>query len=93
VKERKSAGNVTEIEEKSFIVVRKEADSLPDDPARKHTNSASVVLAFPIDEDDAPIVDENQYVYAYLPLRQVGFSVRIIHCRMNKTRAYTMSSF
>lgn len=48
---------------------------LPEDGTRKHTDEAKVILAFPIDSDSVPVI-QQQYVFAYLPLRRVGFSVR-----------------
>jgi hypothetical protein len=38
-------------------VIRKEINNLPPDEARKHTDQATVVLAFPVDEDDEPIIE------------------------------------
>jgi hypothetical protein len=38
-------------------------------------DKADVVLAFPLSDDDVPI-PEGQHVFAYLPLRKVGFKVR-----------------
>lgn len=60
---------------KSFYVVRKEVNDLPHDEARQNINSASVVLAFPLSEEKVPMV-EQQHVFAFLPLRRAGFSVR-----------------
>jgi hypothetical protein len=57
-----------------FHLTRRQLDSLPSDNARKHTNQAEVVLAFPLDEDHDPIIDQ-QHVFAFLPLRNVGFTV------------------
>lgn len=59
---------------RTFHVTRKEVKNLPHDDARKHTNRATVVLAFPVDENSLPVV-EQQHVFAFLPLRQAGFTV------------------
>ncbi|MCJ1310202.1 hypothetical protein MMC25_003863 [Agyrium rufum] len=61
---------------KKFHVSRKELRDLPPDNARKLTNTATVVLAFPIDDEEEPII-EQQHVFAYLPLRLAGFSFLI----------------
>lgn len=48
--------------------------NLPHHHARPHSNKAKVVLAFPLDSQSVPIV-QQQYVFAFLPIRQVGFGV------------------
>lgn len=63
-----------EHENRYYHVITRAVQGLPDDEARKNNDKATVVLAFPVNEGDAPIVEE-QYVYAFLPLRQVGFTV------------------
>ncbi|TGO71885.1 hypothetical protein BELL_0517g00020 [Botrytis elliptica] len=63
---------------KSFWVKKHRAFNLPPDPARQHIHEAEVVLAFPIDEDDVPVIG-NQDVYAFLPLRKVGYKVIQAH--------------
>ncbi|TGO32803.1 hypothetical protein BHYA_0288g00120 [Botrytis hyacinthi] len=63
---------------KSFWVKKHRAVNLPADPARQHIHEAEVVLAFPIDEDDIPVI-ENQDVFAFLPLRKVGYKVSQAH--------------
>ena len=57
-----------------FHLTRRQLENLPTDEARKHTNKAEVVLAFPVDEDTEPII-QQQHVFAYLPLRNAGFTV------------------
>lgn len=47
---------------------------LPRHHARTHSNQAELVLAFPLDGQSVPIV-QQQYLFAFLPIRQVGFSV------------------
>jgi hypothetical protein len=66
-------GNSTE-KDQYFYVIRKEINNLPRDEARKHTNQATVVLAFPVNEVDEPII-KQQHVFAFLPLRLAGFTV------------------
>lgn len=48
--------------------------NLPPHIARPHSNQAEMVLAFPLDSRSVPIV-QQQYVFAFLPIRQVGFNV------------------
>ena len=62
-----------------FYVVEKRVDNLPKDQARKtdqgeYITSSTVLLAFPVEGDDKPKIEE-QFVYAFLPLRKVGFPV------------------
>lgn len=54
---------------------------LPFDEARKDKqgnsiDQATVVLAFPVDEHDEPVLNQ-QYTYAFLPLRRAGFEFLI----------------
>jgi hypothetical protein len=63
-----------------FYVVRKEVEGLPLDERRTHpgrTDQATIVLAFPVQVDERykPII-EQQHVFAFLPLRLAGFTVR-----------------
>ena len=62
-----------------FYVERTLASNLPNDVARRtvsgeYITSASMVLAFPIDMDNQPRIEE-QYTYAFLPMRKFGFTV------------------
>ena len=50
--------------------------NLPHHRARLHSNQAEVVLAFPLDSQSIPII-QQQHVFAFLPIRQVGFTVRV----------------
>ncbi|EKG15164.1 hypothetical protein MPH_07610 [Macrophomina phaseolina MS6] len=74
LKSIKTYDGTTSIQTKLFLVTRRVIRNLPFDPARKHTNQATIILAFPVDVNDTPIL-ENQHVFAYLPLRRVGFKV------------------
>jgi hypothetical protein len=80
-------GEMTE-DSLDYYVFRKEIDNLPHDEARKHTNQATVVLAFPIDNEEKPIV-EQQHVYAFLPLRMAGFTVCFNCFLSNTTRIFS----
>ena len=57
-----------------YRVIKRMLTGLPHDDLRPDTRSAEVILAFPVDEDNTPIV-KSQHVFAFLPLRKVGFSV------------------
>ena len=59
-----------------FIIRKKEIRNLPSDKARKDMADAKVVLAFPVNNNDTPIIGP-QHVCAYLPLRQIDLRVRI----------------
>ena len=59
-----------------FHITKRFLDNLPKDPARPNTNRVEVVLAFPLDYSGSIPVIEQQYVYAFLPVRKAGFSVR-----------------
>ena len=48
--------------------------NLPHHHARPHSNEAELVLAFPLGFQSVPII-QQQYIFAFLPIRQVGFSV------------------
>ena len=61
-----------------FQVKRRAIDNLPEDENRPDTRNVEVVLAFPVDRNDNPITS-HQYTYAYLPLRNLGFTVRETH--------------
>ena len=58
-----------------YHVTRKLLKNLPYDEQRAH-NTAEVVLAFPLDENSTPII-RSQEVFAYLPIRDYGFSVTL----------------
>ena len=59
-----------------FHITKRTLPNLPPDAARPRTDQAEVVLAFPLDEKSLPII-EQQHVFAFLPVRKVGFNVGI----------------
>jgi hypothetical protein len=77
VKEVTETNQVQRTENK-FHVIRKIIQDLPEDTARPEFQSAEVVLAFPVDEEENP-VQIQQYTYAYLPLRNLGFNASLDH--------------
>jgi len=67
--------------EKKYYSMKSDLHDLPFDEARKDKQGnsidrATVILAFPVDEHDEPVL-EQQYTYAFLPLRRVGFKFLI----------------
>ena len=61
-------------EKSHFFKHQKIVRNLPPEKARENIRDAEVVLAFPVDKNDVPVI-EQQHAYAYLPLRKVGFPV------------------
>lgn len=81
------------VDRRNFRIVRRMINDLPYDEARKHTSQAEVVLAFPVNEtDDKPVLQE-QHVFAYQPLRPVGFKVRNRGGCLVHTCRWTNNSF
>ena len=67
--------------EHRYYIMKSDLHDLPFDDARKDKEGnsidwATVILAFPVDEHDEPVV-EQQHTYAFLPLRQIGFKFLI----------------
>ena len=67
--------------EQKYYSMKSDLDDLPFDEARKDKQGnsidrATVILAFPVDDHDEPVL-ESQYTYAFLPLRRVGFKFLI----------------
>ena len=67
--------------EQKYYIMKSDLHDLPFDDARKDKEGnsidrATVVLAFPVDGHDEPVL-KPQYTYAFLPLRRVGFKFLI----------------
>jgi len=67
--------------EQKYYIMKSDLHGLPFDEARKDKQGnsidrATVILAFPVDEHDEPVL-KQQYTYAFLPLRRVGFKFLI----------------
>lgn len=67
--------------EQKYYCMKSDLHDLPFDEARKDKQGnsidwATVILAFPVDEHDEPVL-KQQYTYAFLPLRRVGFKFLI----------------
>lgn len=74
VREELSNGKLESQQESEFRVTKRVITNLPPDQKRRGIDEATVILAFPVDQKGYPIV-ENQHVFAYLPLRNMGFQV------------------
>lgn len=72
-----------------YHITKRTLHDLPKHKARPKTNTVEVVLAFPLDPDSEPII-EQQHVFAYLPVRQLGFSVSKVSLHV---ALLTVSSF
>lgn len=67
--------------EQKYYTMKSDLHNLPFDDARKdkegnNIDRATVILAFPVDGHDEPLL-QQQYTYAFLPLRAVGFKFLI----------------
>ena len=67
--------------DQKYYTMKRDLHDLPFDEARKDKQGnsidrATVILAFPVDEHDEPIL-KQQHTYAFLPLRRVGFKFLI----------------
>ena len=69
------------VEERQYHVTKNIAENIPRSENRTYSeeeeradSSTEVVLAFPLSEEGTPIV-ENQDVFAFLPMRPMGFKV------------------
>jgi hypothetical protein len=68
---RTISGNTVNL---NFLIASKSISGMPEEEARENITKADVLLAFPLNQDDVPIVEE-QHIFAFLPLRKVGFKV------------------
>ncbi|KAE9964487.1 hypothetical protein EG328_010419 [Venturia inaequalis] len=68
-----------------YWVTKRTVMDMPEDQARKevkedkesvYIKQADVVLAFPLDDQDIPVI-EQQHVFAFLPLRRAGYKFLI----------------
>ena len=57
-----------------YWITRQRVKNMPNDRARKNINEAEIILAFPLDVDETPVL-EDQLVFAFLPLRKAGYKV------------------
>ena len=57
-----------------YHITKRSLRNLPKATARPKTTEVEIVLAFPIDPDAVPVI-EQQHVFAFLPVQRAGFSV------------------
>jgi hypothetical protein len=62
------------VTEARYYIARKPISNLPADKARLGIDECEVVLAFPLDKASSPLIS-TQDIFAFLPIRSVGFSV------------------
>lgn len=70
-----------------YKIFRREVKEMPYCDERKDVNETDVVVAFPVDVDDRPII-EDQYVFAFLPMRKAGFKVSRIEVVPIRSKSY-----
>ena len=58
----------------NFWIKRRQVTDMPSNTERRNVHTAEVVLGFPLDESETPVI-ENQHVFAFLPVKKVGFKV------------------
>jgi hypothetical protein len=75
----KYAENATE--ERIYHVQKTILDHLPEHGNRPEQGTTEVILAFPVDDSFAPVI-EPQCVYSFLPMRQEGFNVSLLHSHL-----------
>jgi hypothetical protein len=68
-------GESNRLEILRYIVLRAPLTGLPNDSARPGIHQCEGVLAFPIDASDLPSSHLEHDIYAFLPVRTVGFKV------------------
>jgi hypothetical protein len=75
------------IEEQYYLIVKHTVTGLEKNDNRTYSeseeasqaySSSDVVLAFPVTAESAPVIDD-QWVFAFLPIRQMGFKVSPHH--------------
>lgn len=83
-KETRTGGETTHVDIQHFHITKRIVAGLPKSENRNYTEGedlskayaqAEIVLAFPLTADSIPVI-EPQNVFAFLPIRRIGFSVR-----------------
>jgi len=67
-----------------YIVIKHAVTQLPLEPKRAGICDSEIMLAFPIHQNQEPLL-ASQQVYAFLPIRDYGFQVRILHPNLQET--------
>ena len=61
-----------------YIIIRHNVTNLPIEEKRPKVSESEIVLAFPVNTSNQPVV-RDQKVHAFLPIRRYGFAVRLGH--------------
>ncbi len=72
---------------KGYLIVKHQAVTCPSEEKRSGIVRSEVVLAFPMDASGSASI-KDQAVYAFLPLRSFGLSVRSFKAALCATRAH-----
>lgn len=75
IKTSNTEGSIATEDLFSYLVTKTTVRKLPKHDSRPNISQADIVLAFPLDKNQNPII-KPQHVYAFLPLRDAGFNVR-----------------
>jgi hypothetical protein len=60
---------------RNYLLVKHMVKAFTGEEKRQGIERSEIILAFPLEADETPYIDEEQYVYAFLPLRRYGFRV------------------
>jgi hypothetical protein len=91
----------TEVHSKHYHLTKGIAHGLPISDNRKYTDddisrgayqTAEIVLAYPLDDMSIPII-QPQHVFAFLPIRILGFSVELTNSACYTVLTYFSISF
>lgn len=61
-----------------YLLHRHRVNGMPADERRDSVRTSEIVVGFPIDNNDMPVV-ESQQAFAFLPINDYSFSVRNLH--------------
>ena len=89
---KKLSGSVDLAEVFYYHITKRKISNLPEDGLRPGIDEAEVVLAFPLDKESVPL-DIPQHIFAFLPIRGVGFNVLRPSVARKLAEKLTMSSF
>ncbi|KAK1710529.1 hypothetical protein BDP67DRAFT_579899 [Colletotrichum lupini] len=62
--------------ETKYVIIRKAVEDMPEESTRKNIGVSEVTLAFPLEQDGSPKVQE-QPIFAFLPVGHYGFQFLI----------------
>ncbi|CZR62635.1 uncharacterized protein PAC_12532 [Phialocephala subalpina] len=72
----KDGGNIISLNDNadamSYKIITHSVTGLPEEPKRPGSSVSEILLAFPLDESNEPLIS-SQKVYAFLPIRDYGF--------------------